>query len=133
MDVYGARIDVGIVWPNRVEQPFSREDAAGMLQKMPEQAKLGRAKRDLLARSAYPVRGDVHLDVGIAELLASKGGAHAPQDCSDARHELARTERLSDIVVGTGLEAADSVTLLTARGEHDDRHVGGGRAAAQAA
>ena len=39
------------------------------------------------------------------------------------RDQLARAERLGDIIVGAGLEPADAVLFLAARGEHDDRHV----------
>ena len=47
--------------------------------------------------------------------------------------QLARAERLGHIIVGAGLEAANAVSFLAARGQHDDRNVGGRRAAAQAA
>ena len=46
----------------------------------------------------------------------------SPQDRPDPRHELARAERLDDVVVGAELEADDAVGLLAAGGEHDDRH-----------
>ena len=42
-------------------------------------------------------------------------------------------ERLGDIIVGAGLEPANAVFLVFARGQHDDRHVGGCLVAAQAA
>src|SRR5690349_18475603 len=38
MDVDGTRIDIGIMRPDRVEQPFAREDAARMFEEMAEQA-----------------------------------------------------------------------------------------------
>ena len=34
--VDGAGIDVGVVRPHRVQQPLAREDAAGMLEEMPQ-------------------------------------------------------------------------------------------------
>ncbi len=42
-------------------------------------------------------------------------------------------ERLGQVVVGAGVEAADAVALLAARGEHDDGDVARLLAAAQAA
>ena len=42
---------------------------------------------------------------------------------ADARHELARGERLGDVVVGAELEAHDLVDLAVLRRDHDDRHV----------
>ena len=81
----------------------------------------------------HPVRGNVHLDVGVTELLAGERRPHPAQHRADAGDQLARAERLGHIIVGAGLEAADPVALLAARGEHDDRHIGGLRAAAQPA
>ena len=51
----------------------------------------------------------------------------------DARHQLARGEGLGDIIVGAGLQAAHAILLLAARGQHDDRHIGGVGHAAQPA
>ena len=57
---------------------------------------------------------------------ASGGGPllGAAQDRADAQGELARAERLDDVVVGADLETGDPVLLLAARGEHDDGQVG---------
>jgi hypothetical protein len=59
--------------------------------------------------------------------------ADAPQHGADARHELGRRERLGDIIVGAGIEAAHAIALLAARRQHDDRQVGGDGLAAQLA
>ena len=48
-------------------------------------------------------------------------GSVAPEHRADARRELARRERLRDVVVGPELEPRDAVDLLVARGQHDDR------------
>ena len=47
-----------------------------------------------------------------------------PQHGAHARHELARAERLGDVVVGADLQAVQTIVFLDARGEHDDRQVG---------
>ena len=47
----------------------------------------------------------------------------AAQHRVDARQQLARRERLGDVVVGAAFEAGDLVALLGARGEHDDRQL----------
>ena len=52
-------------------------------------------------------------------------GVGATQDGADASDHLARAERLDDVVVGAELEADDPIGFLTARGEHDDRHLRG--------
>src|SRR5262245_24176480 len=45
----------------------------------------------------------------------------APQQRADAREELARRERLGEVIVGPQLEAHDAVGFVLAPGEHDDR------------
>ena len=59
--------------------------------------------------------------------VASRAQRVAGEDRGDPRGELARAERLDDVVVGAGLEALLDVGLLGAGGQHDDRqavHVG---------
>ena len=48
-------------------------------------------------------------------------GVRAAQHGADARQQLARTERLGEVVVGAQLQAHDAVGLLGAAGEDDDR------------
>src|SRR3546814_2798409 len=48
-----------------------------------------------------------------------------------ARDQLARTERLGDIIVGAGLQPADAILFLAACRQHDDRDVRRLRVAAQ--
>ena len=70
VDVDRPRVDVRIVRPDRVQQSFSREDPARMLEEVLEQAELGRTECDLFTVAANPVAGDIHFEVGINELLA---------------------------------------------------------------
>src|SRR5438270_556415 len=125
-------------WPERImtshrlEQPLAREDAAGIFEEVLEQPKFGRAERDRIAAAPHPMRSDIHLKVGINELLASERGPDTTEDGADAGDELARAERLGHIIVGAGVETADAVALLATRCQHHDRDVGRGRAAAQA-
>src|SRR5882762_5921179 len=49
MDIDGAHLDLGIVAPYPVEQLLAREHAAGMLQKMAQQAVFGRPEMDRLS------------------------------------------------------------------------------------
>ena len=57
----------------------------------------------------------------------------AAEQGPDARHQLARAERLGDVVVGPQLEADDAVRLLGAGREHDDGQRAGLGGAAQRA
>ena len=52
--------------------------------------------------------------------------ARAPQNALDAREQLARIERLGQIVVGAHFQADDAIGFLAARGEHDDRNLRAG-------
>src|SRR5205823_6154465 len=133
MDVYRSRINLGVVAPDGFKQAFAREHTTRMLQEMLEQPELRRAKRDGVASPANAVPRDVHFDVRVTELLAGECRADRTQHRADASDQLARTERLRHIIVGAGLEPADPVAFLAARGEHHDRHVGRSRPAAQAA
>src|SRR6266699_1698612 len=49
MDIDGAHLDLGIVAPYPVEQLLARKHAAGMLQKMAQQAVFGRPEMDRLS------------------------------------------------------------------------------------
>ncbi len=46
----------------------------------------------------------------------------AAQHGVDARDQLARIERLGQVVVGAHLEADDAIDVLALGGQHDDRH-----------
>ena len=50
--------------------------------------------------------------------------AGAPQHRADAQQQLARFERLGEIIVDADLQPAHAIGRLGARGQHDDRHVG---------
>src|SRR5262245_19305077 len=57
------------------------------------------------------------------QAVSSRGfGGHATQDSANARNELARTERLRQIIIRSQLEPYDPVDFLSPRGQHDDRN-----------
>src|SRR5690606_21419475 len=62
--------------------------------------------------------GPADLDALQPRLAASRVGA--PEQRSHAREHLTDGEGLGDVVVGAGVEPADLVALLAARGEHHD-------------
>ena len=62
--------------------------------------------------------------VGDEHRLHRPSGASAPPKLGpNAGHQLARAERLDDVVVGPQVEADDLVRVAAARGEQDDRHI----------
>jgi hypothetical protein len=51
--------------------------------------------------------------------------ADAAQDHVHSRDQLARAERLCDVIVAADLQPQHAIDLVVARGEKQDRHVGG--------
>ena len=133
MDVDGARLDIDVLAPHRVQKLLAREDAAGMLHEMAQQAEFGGPEMDRLGGARHAMRHQVHDDVGVGQRLVGQRRPDAAQHGADARHQLGGRERLGDIVVGAGVEPAHPVALLAARRQHDDRQVGGRGLAAQLA
>src|SRR5580693_2072634 len=83
-------------------------------------------------------RGAAHHDLaprrvdeqGLAAVADRAGGGDrgaATQDGLDAQDQLARAERLGDVVIGAELQAGDPVLLARLGGQHQDGH-GSGRA-----
>ena len=54
--------------------------------------------------------------------------ALAARQRADAREQLAKVERLGQVVVGAGVESVDARLDGVARGQHQHRHVGAGGA-----
>jgi hypothetical protein len=63
----------------------------------------------------------IHLDAADPQYLA-RLLLHASKDRSDAQYELARAERLHDVVVCSELESDDTIDFFAAGGQHDDRY-----------
>ena len=87
--------------------------------------------RELVARmkaifrrtgDARLTRARPHDDVAVRELRLLEPRLRAPQHGANAREQLARRERLREVVVGAELEPADAIGLLVARRQHDDGH-----------
>ena len=80
-----------------------------------------------LAVAADLARRRVDRQVEVAEDVGRRRGSlEATQDSADTGDQLARLERLDDIVVGAELEARDPVDDVVAGGEHDHGHGGTG-------
>ena len=56
--------------------------------------------------------------------VAPRGAVRPAQHGLQPGRQLARRERLRDVVVGADLEAEHAVDLLVARGQHHDREIG---------
>ncbi len=72
------------------------------------------------AQPAKPIARDLsYIGLTGREVPASQHVAHA-------REQLARVERLREVIVGADLEADDAVHLVALAGQHNDRHLTGG-------
>ncbi len=109
-----------------------REDVARPRSERPEQAELvaRELERAAVVAHLHPAFVDDDRPARDRRRRARRRGAlrrtrrAAPaQDAAHARDQLARRERLGDVVVGAELEADDAVDLVAARSEEDDRHV----------
>ena len=88
-----------------------------------QQLELGRRQVDGRAGHLGPHPRQVEHDVAGTDRLGGLERAVGPaQDRPDPRHELARAERLGQVVVGAELEPEELVELVVARGQHHDRH-----------
>ena len=126
MHVDGARVAGERVAPDALEQLVARQHEPAVVEQLPEQVELLRRELDLLAVDLHlaPAGVDLELAVGyLARLQLAALGDAAAQDRLDARDELARVERLRQVVVGADLEPDDLVHVFVARGEHQDRDV----------
>src|SRR5262245_36646675 len=82
-------------------------------------------QRALFAVDAHYARAAVDLEPAEAQAVRRTRTLPPAQDRSQAREQLARIERLRQVVVRAELETDDAVRGLAARGQHQDRDVGG--------
>ena len=87
-----------------------------------EELELGRRELDGRAGHLGPHPRHVEDDVADADRLGGVGRSFGPaQDRPDAGDQLARAERLGQVVVGAQLEPEQLVELVVPGGEHHDR------------
>ena len=97
-----------------------------MAQEALQQRELARAQVELVARHGHHAAALVELDRAVDE-LDRIGMGHArgtPAQGAQPGRQLGEGERLDEVVVGAGVEAAHPVTHRVARGQHEDRHLG---------
>ena len=111
-------------WPQTRSSSWSREKTRpGLCRSWRSRRNSVGLEVDLALAARDPVGDQVHREVGKPQDLGGEGRAHAAQHGAHARDQLLDRERLGDVVVGAGIEAAEAVRLLAARGQHDDRQV----------
>src|SRR5688572_10033570 len=132
MDVHGALLHEDAIAPHLVEQLRAAVDAFGMRHEEVQHAELDVAQLNFLPVAGDETRGGVEHDPGQLDGLVGELGLAAPDDRPDPRQQLAREERLGDVVVDSRLQTHDAVLLAHAAGQHDDRDARGARIGAQA-
>jgi hypothetical protein len=95
-----------------------------VLEQQSEKLELAPRQLERLPAAAGGPRASVELDVAYGEdvLRADAAVRRPPQHGAHPCCELGDAERLDDVVVGTELEADNTIRLEPARGEHDHRH-----------
>src|SRR5215218_3866394 len=125
VDVHRAGIAGERVPPDALEQLVARQHEAAVVEQLPEQVELLRRELDLLVAHLALAAAGVDREVAMVEHLGLRVAplrGRAPQNGLDARDELARVERLRQVVVGADLEPDDLLDVLVARRQHQDRH-----------
>ena len=124
--VHRPRAAEELVAPDLLQQQLPRQHVPGRFGQPLEQVELLVAQLQQLVAEprfvALPIdrqRADRHRRPG-----RGRRARRAAQDRLHPRRQLARVERLAEVVVRAHLEADDPIHLLRARRQHQDRHVG---------
>jgi hypothetical protein len=116
-----------VVALDAVDELETRVGAAGVCRQSGEQPVLVRSQIDDLTTEPHGVLLGVDLEPPTVEAEDRHQGdlraLRSAQDGPDPCHELARAERLDEIVVGAGEKAGDALVLAGLRGEHEDGDV----------
>src|SRR5579862_8198640 len=99
-----------------------------MVEQLPQEVELLRSEADLLLADVNLATAGVEDEVAVLErpsFAVRPLGTAAAEDCAHTGDELARVERLREIVVRAGVETGDLVEVVVACGEHEDRQVAG--------
>src|SRR5262249_51027607 len=121
MAVDGAVVHDASIVVETVEKLVARENRPRTRGEGVQQPELDRGQIQFRAvdRRLHPLRIDRQALAGLAYGLA----ARSAQQRLDTRDQLARAEGFADVVVGAEVEPEETVDLVDARGDHDDRDV----------
>jgi len=130
--VHGALLDIHAASPHLVQQLRARVGAFGVGHEEMQQAIFGRTDLDLRVAGIHAVRGAIDAQAADLDRTRAAIGLGAAQHRLDPRNQFACRERLDHVIIDTGFEPVDAIHFLAARGQHDDRHLGGAFLCAQA-
>jgi hypothetical protein len=112
-------MDGAALAPNRIQDFVARDDAADVFDQQFKNTKFGLGEMDFATIAEGSERGDIQGEasefenVPAAELVAADQGA-------DAGEKFLKGERLCEVVVGPGIEAAHDIVKGIAGGKHQD-------------
>ena len=119
-DVHGARVQLGLVAAQLVEDVVAREHAAALARQQMQQVEFGAGQFHIAAQALHAAAGAASMrrppnpsrsSGASAGLLASAAAQHGLQ----AGHQLARLEGLGQVVVGAEFQAHHAVHHRRAR------------------
>src|SRR5438552_8696735 len=119
VDVDGPRLAGVREAPDVLEQLVPRQDDARLAAEGLEQLELLRPQRDRRPGHGHFVSRGVEQEVPDLERTRPSAAGGAADDRVDPRDELARVERLGEVVVEPGVEAGHLLTVLGASGERE--------------
>src|SRR5258706_3759408 len=103
------------------EQLRAGEDAPRLAYQAGENLEFGRRQADGLFGQQHFIARAVQGHVPGADHVALRVAARPAQDDAHTRSQLARAERLGDVIVRAQFQADELVALFHARSQHDDR------------
>jgi hypothetical protein len=96
----------------------ARDDAASIAHEVLEERVLLGREHDVASAASRRMTLRVHDEIGNRELVREDVAA-SPDECAEAREELAEVEGLREVVVGSGIETLDLVVDGVAGREHE--------------
>ena len=133
VDVDGALLDVDAAAPDPIEKLAAGEDALGVTHEEVEHAEFRRSGPDRLPPAGDAMAHRVETQSADLDRIVVTDGSGPLQHRADPRYQLLHRERLDHVVVGARVESAQLVAFLALRGQHDERDLPGGVAAAKPA
>ena len=119
-NVDATRRNEWFIAPDRGEQFFASEDAAGMRGHVVEEAELEEAGGNVPVRTGDAIQSEVNKQIVELKGLPPFGSRFsAPQKKFHTGNEFARAERLGDVIVGACFKGGDEVGF-TATGREND-------------
>ena len=95
-------------------------DAAGIARECRQEIAFGRGELHHLVVPYDDVPVRLHDQVFQTDRVGVVDAGHAAQHRLDARHELARAERLRDVIIGAERETPQPIGFVYTRRQHDD-------------